>query len=104
MAWELALRNLSLRLRWIPRDQNTLADELSDGVHKHFSKANEVRVDPNMLRFHVLQDMLSYGRDLYADIESKKKRKVRLGSPANAVQRKKWKRPKHDRLRAKDPW
>ena len=64
LAEQLDQRKVAFDLRWVPRDKNMEADELSDGISTKFSLAKEVRIDLSSQSWFVLSDMMSAGKSL----------------------------------------
>ena len=91
---------LDLDLKWIPREQNVEADELSNSDSKRFTKDNEVKVELESMKFILLDEMLDLGEDLCELIDNKKEEKKLVPSTGTL----KRKRKPETRLRATHPW
>ena len=88
-------RNLHLDLDWVPRDQNTEADALTNGDFTGFSPELRVKVDVASLPFKVLPDLLKAADNLYENIIERRK----AGGPRGQGGR-----PGRRRLKERDPW
>ena len=66
LASRQARNGTEMILRWAPREQNTEADEISNGIFHHLRKENRVQVNCDEKTLPVMQKMLTYGRELYA--------------------------------------
>ena len=89
-----------LSLDWVPRDQNTEADELSNGDFKRFDPRLRVDLDLEKLPFVLLPEMLSKGERLYQYIELSKRKRAEEGT---ALERRPKRKPE-TRLRTTHPW
>ena len=106
LAWELRLKGRYLEVRWIPRQQNTEADALSNLVTRDFNPELEVKLDLETVSYHCLTELVAYGEEMYLDVSNLKKlrakrEKVNVGADAPPLKKK---RPRADRLRKTDPW
>ena len=100
LAAELQQNNFALDLEWVPRDQNTEADELSNFQPHRFSPEQEIKVKVEDLDFIILNDMLAEGEKLYQKLEeAKQSRPAPTGVPAERKKRK-----PEARLRVTHPW
>ena len=107
LAVEARLKNLSLELVWVPRDQNVPADDLSNGLFHKFDIKNRIDVDVAGMHFHVLNDLLEAADELFMDVESRKqlsKKTATLRSKDEVQATKMAKRLKTTRLKATNPW
>ena len=89
-----------LELNWIPREQNTEADELSNMETRRFQDKHRVKVVVEELKFTLLDELLDQGEKLYQLIEKVKDATPSPGLPTA----KKRKRKPETRLRATHPW
>ncbi len=88
--------NLTLDLRWLPREFNGEADQLSKGCFEGFADAHRVRVTADQLAWNVLPDLMKQGELFHREIVSAK-----AAAPAPPPARKK---RRGERLRDVDPW
>ena len=95
LAVQLRSRNLHLDLDWVPRDQNTEADALTNGDYSGFAPANRVPLDINKLDFKMLPQLMKAAEDLFDNIAARR----RAGKPKEEGAR--WRRQK---LKERDPW
>jgi hypothetical protein len=58
---QLSRAGASLTLDWIPRLQNTEADELSNGITTSFQEVNRVHLDLGNLDLLILPELIGYG-------------------------------------------
>ena len=93
---------MELDLNWVPRLQNTEADELSNQCWTRFDLTRRVDFQPKDLesKFLVLPMLLKYGEPLFLEIQAAKRER---GKAPALLRPRKRKRPE-DRLAAKDPW
>ena len=81
----------------MPREENTLADELTNEDFSHFRSENRVSINIDATAFPVLFDMLAQGRALFDTLEQLKLH--------NKGAKRKWpKVAENRRLRFSDPW
>ena len=59
-----------LDLDWVPRDQNSEADAITNGDVHWLAKENEIEFNLQDLPFEVLPDLLAQGDVFYTDIEA----------------------------------
>ena len=105
LAVECRRREISLDLHWIPRHQNCLSDQLSNGQTHNFSAVRRIEVVHDSLHFHVLPEMMETAASLYLSIEDRKKLgKTYKAAGLTPVVGKNPKRLKTDRLKAIQPW
>jgi hypothetical protein len=89
-----ATRGLALHLWWVPRGQNTEADDLSNEIFRNFDPARRVDADLSKLDLPVLHELLDYGEGLFEGLAEKPTR----GRPTAA------RNSARGRLAALDPW
>ena len=65
---QLRTRNAAPSLRWVPREQNQEADDLTNMVFEKFDEKNRVPVDPSKLQFLVLNELNITAGELYQDL------------------------------------
>ena len=100
------LRNISLDLSWISREQNCTADNLSNGITHAFQECNRINPDLATLKWHVFDERIESANELYLDISSRKKtlaKKARL-LITNTEVAKSLKRSKAHTLKITQPW
>ena len=98
---QLRTRNAALSLRWVPREQNQEADDLTNLVFEKFDEKNRVPVDPSKLQFLVLNELNVTAGELYQDLlKDKQNKSLKPESTGAAVP----KRKVTERLKWKDPW
>jgi hypothetical protein len=96
VAWQLALRNVTAALRWIPRLQNTEADALTNADYSSFSLSNRIPVSVETLNFGVLPQLLAAEEEFAQCLAAAKARKAAVGPIT--------KRGREETLRLRDPW
>ena len=96
---QLQDRQLWLDLEWTPREQNTIADDLTNEEFEGFGEANRIKVDIANLKCKVMLEYLDRGATLYKAIESRKKEKGEQGPGMTRRTRR-----KRAGLRETDPW
>jgi hypothetical protein len=70
---QLQDRQLWLDLEWTPREQNTIADDLTNEEFEGFGIENRIEVDISKLKYKVMIDYLARGAALYESIEARKR-------------------------------
>ena len=97
LAVQLRMRNLELRLDWLPRDLNQPADSLSNFDFQEFSPELQVKVQLEDMNFCILDEMLEEGAAMYAELAKLK---------AQRLVKQPWKGVAGTRSRLKDrqPW
>ncbi len=81
----------------MPREDNVLADELTNENFEHFSSEHRLHFDINENTFPVLFTMMAEGKALLEALEDIKK--------ANRGKKRTWpKVARNKRLRVTDPW
>ena len=110
LAVECRMNNIVLDLAWVPRQMDVLADALSNGVTTPFNKKKEIVSEHEKMKFHILEEMQELAQDLFADLETRRKVKAklgavtRLGQSDKSMQEAPHKKAKKDKLNVKDPW
>ena len=74
------MRNISLDLSWIPREQNCTADDLSNGISHAFQECNRINPDLATMKWHFLDELIEAANELYLDTSSRKKTLARKAS------------------------
>ena len=93
---QLRLRNSSLNLRWVPRELNQEADDLTNNRFDRFHEDLRIPIIQEDLDFLVLKDINKAAGDLFAEICEKKKNK----EPKTKIRKTKV----TDRLKWRSPW
>jgi hypothetical protein len=97
---QLRKRKALLDLVWVPRDDNTEADELTNLDYHSFDMANRIEVEFKTIKWEVLPDILQVSEDLYKDVcQQRETRKSRNIQPIA-----KRKRAVAGKLKWTDPW
>ena len=95
LALQLHSRRVNLDLYWLPRLQNTEADELTNDCTVRFDPKFRVRFDLQNFEGLILGEMLDAGVQLYEEIKNSK---------LCCAENRKQKVRKIDALRQTDPW
>ena len=96
LATSLEQAQLWLDLHWVPREDNVLADALTNCDFTAFSMNNRVEAQISPVTFPTMFEMLAEARALYDTLEASK---------ARAKGPRQWPRTaKHKKLKAADPW
>ena len=69
---ELRERDLGMDLEWVRREENTVADDLSNGKSEAFDVELREKVDASTLEWRVLKELQARGEQLYEEIRSLK--------------------------------
>jgi hypothetical protein len=93
---QLRTRNAALSLRWIPREQNQAADDLTNDCFDKFTASNRIPVVQEDLKFLVLESINKAAGELFQDIVNRKA--IKLSKKPMA------KRKVTDRLKWRNPW
>ena len=102
IAAQLDKRKLDLELAWVPRDQNTEADELSNLDFRSFDPSERVAVNLEAIPSIVLHDLMGPGAK--EDLEASERKATRkLHGPEGAASSEPPKLAKLEN-RSKDPW
>ena len=72
LAAQLRKRDLGMNLFWAPREQNELADGLTNGDYSPFDPAKRIHVDIAQLDFLKLREMMLVAKLIYAEVQAKK--------------------------------
>ena len=99
---QLQDRQLWLDLEWTPREQNTIADDLTNEEFEGFGLDNRIEVYIANLKYKVMLEYLDRGATLYKAIESRKQDKKNEAGQVRHVTR--TRRRKRAGLRETDPW
>ena len=104
---QLMKAGVDMDLEWMPRDENELADALTNGVYGAFDPDRRIRLDVAALPFLVLKEYMSAAEELYARTLADKEaaaRKRREAPEARQGRPHKLSRGKKVPLRQRDPW
>ena len=105
VACQLDRLQLELELGWVPRAQNTEADDLTNERFVEFDEAKRIQMDFENLPFMVMGDLLKKAGELDAELKlhktSKEAKKSALESSGKEAPLKKRKKGE---MRWKDPW
>ena len=96
---ELRHRDMIADVSWAPRDTNEEADALSRGVSDGFDPALRIEVDLATVPWRIFGEALRWGQDLADEVAAR-----RAGGGPRLQRRPARKRPRGERLRARDPW
>ena len=97
MATLMEQAGIYLNLKWIPREDNVLADALTNEDFSAFSPARRMHVQLNAEALPTMFNLLSEGKKLYEHVEAAK--------VANKGTPRVWpKTPNAKRLKFTDPW
>ena len=99
---QLQIRNMSLDLRWQPREENEAADALTNHDFKDFSEQFRIKTTLSQLEFLVLPKLLEAAHSMHVQI-LKRKAEAPLAAQRLAGRGKRKKR-KPEGLRTTDPW
>ena len=97
-------RSLELQLNWVPRDQNVLADSITNEDFSSFSASKRIFLDPANIGWKILDKAMLWSKQVYdetttAKAENKRKREA---TGQEGLRRRFTRASK--RLRATDPW
>ena len=93
----MEVSGLYLNLKWVPRDENKLADALTNEDFSSFTPSKRVRAKLDQDTFPTLFCMLGEAKKLFDEVESTKAER--------AKQARAWpKIPNHKRLKVAQPW
>ena len=88
----------TLQLNWLPRDQNQAADELTNELFHRFDPGLRVAIQIEEIKWEVLPGLVSYGIEMYDEVERTRKRR---GGSTEAPGTSEGKRKRQGAL---DPW
>ena len=81
LAHQMKKRRLLLRARWLPRDENQEADDLTNDEFRHFDPKKRIRVELKDLKFRVMDSLFAVGDSYISELEAARaseKRKAEL--------------------------
>ena len=96
---QLEKRQLPLKLRWAPREQNVEADALTNEVFTSFDPHKRISITEDGLDFEMLDSLLIKGAELF---EASPEERAELKRQAAQVRPSKLAKSK--RMKAADPW
>ena len=92
IAAQLEARNLAFEMTWVPREQNSEADAITNGSYEWLCPTKRISTSMQTLPFKILLTLLDKGDKFYKDLENVNE----LAAPL---------KDKDTRtLRVKDPW
>jgi hypothetical protein len=94
LSCQLELRGIWLSLQWVPRADNQLADDLTNGLFGAFDESLRVKVVWNELRFVLLPRYLQLGLAMYSA----------LPPAGSGLRLAGWNRARRKRSRSISPW
>ena len=97
---QLHRMNTRLMLRWIPREQNTQADALTNEMFHGFREENRINVNFEELDFLILPGLMQAAQEVDAEVKMRKSKRDQGNSSQGAPAR----RRKKGETRWKDPW
>ena len=96
---QLRTREATLSLKWLERESNQEADDLTNCCFDKFSLERRIEIDQSRLEFLVLADINVASAELYQDLLKEKGATPGSRATATASRTK-----AQDRLRWRDPW
>ena len=97
LAYQLRESDISLHLHWAPREQNEVADALTNGDGVAFAPERRIEVDLSKVEFLILPELARVSEEIYQSITGTKQHPG-SGVDSSSTTRKRVK------LRARDPW
>ena len=85
----LRARNCELDLQWIPRDENQLADDLTNQVFTKFPMGCRVQFVGGDTEWLVLSELMEKANEFHLELATEKKRKVAEPAKARKVKKQK---------------
>ena len=92
---------MELSLSWVPREQNSEADALTNEEFRAFDPEKRVTIDLAAVEWCILPRMMDVARDIYRQAQAAKVQAGSPGTTAPAVPRGQKRRAG---LRVRDPW
>ena len=93
LAAQMEAREVRMDVKWVPRERNQEADDLSNGQTSAFSTELEGKAEFERISWLVLPKLLKTGQQRKAALEEKKEER-----------RKPKRRKKEEKLKFRDPW
>ena len=106
LAHEMKKRQMLLRARWLPRDENQEADDLTNDEFRHFDPSKRIPVDLEALGFEMMTELFKVGDEYVAELEAHRAAEKRK-SDARKVrdnQQVRSEAKKRKKLKESDPW
>ena len=104
LASQLDRLGMQLQLRWLPRNQNEEADDLTNERFSDFREENRVHVDFEKLEFLVMGDLMKLAGELDEELKLyRTSKEAKLGKLIKE-QGEKGRKAKKGEMRWKDPW
>ena len=105
MAAQLDVFDAELELAWVPRNQNTEADDLTNARYEEFDGSLRIEVDLDKLPFIVLPKLMEQAGKMDADLKlHKTSKEAKLDKLREERNLPKAKRVKKGEMRWRDPW
>ena len=102
LAEQFALRRTWLNLEWVPRQHNEEADALANGEFGQFSPDRRVHFNPAAQSWLVMSKLLEEGDSMFEEFAAKCVAKAHARKMH--AEKRKWRVPKEQPLRVRDPW
>ena len=99
---DLSERGAEIDLTWKPREENDLADKLSNGICDGFDPARRKRFDLQDL--DMLNLILAKGKAMYRAVAEEKARRKTLCKEEALQEKRRPSRKPEEKLRNRDPW
>ena len=99
LAEELRHRKVRAEVAWTPREANFHADVLANGNVTGFMADRRLTLDLAAPKWHILPQALTVGAELHATVSARAKRRRNW-----AAKQRPRKRPRRERLKAREPW
>ena len=101
---QMRSRSLELQLNWVPRNENTLADSITNGDFAQFDERNRIHIDAANLGWKILDKAMEWSKMIYDETNSAKATNKRTNTAGEAEQTKRRRTAAAKRLRTADPW
>ena len=100
---QLDMRRSWLRVDWTPREQNHLADALTNYEYHDFDPDKRIVIDPSTVKWIVLDAMIEAGGGMAEEL-SNLKEKRRQEKKEHKEHKRRRKAKKAEALKQRDPW
>ena len=105
LACQLDRLDMELELGWVPRLQNTEADDLTNGRYDEFDPTRRITVDLERLDFMVVSELMEQAGELDHELRlHKTSREAKLDKLREEGELPKPKKLKKGEMRWRDPW
>ena len=101
---QMRSRSLELQLNWIPRDQNALADAITNGDFSMFDEAKRIRLVPEKIEWKILRKAMEWSKEIYDATNVTKGENKRRNTFVHTDTWKRRKTAAQKRLKTADPW